>query len=168
MADISKITPPGSNTALDLKDSQARSDLSGKASNTPTFTEASTRANIASGETVPTLFGKIKKFFTDLKTVAFTGSYDDLTDKPTIPGRALWVNFGTISSLPVTKSVSGSNTNMVVAQYELGTPSAQTSTWNINTDTAGQVTISSASGTGISGSTTLKVLLVEEVEVTAT
>lgn len=50
---------------------------------TPTFTEASTRANIASGEKLSTLFGKIKKFFTDLKTVAFTGSYTDLSNKPT-------------------------------------------------------------------------------------
>lgn len=50
---------------------------------TPTFTEATTRANITSGETLSTLFGKIKKFFTDLKTVAFTGSYTDLSNKPT-------------------------------------------------------------------------------------
>ena len=50
-----------------------------------TFTEASTRANIASGETLATILGKIKKFFTDLKTVAFTGSYNDLSDQPTIP-----------------------------------------------------------------------------------
>ena len=50
---------------------------------TPTFTEASTRVNIASGETLNTLFGKVKKFFTDLKTVAFTGSYSDLSNKPT-------------------------------------------------------------------------------------
>lgn len=50
---------------------------------TPTFTEASTRVNIASGETLSTLFGKIKKFFTDLKMVAFTGSYTDLSNKPT-------------------------------------------------------------------------------------
>lgn len=50
---------------------------------TPTFTEASTRANIASGEKLSTLFGKIKKFFADLKTVAFTGSYTDLSNKPT-------------------------------------------------------------------------------------
>ena len=49
----------------------------------PTFTEATTRANITSGETLSTLFGKIKKFFTDLKTVAFTGSYSDLSNKPT-------------------------------------------------------------------------------------
>ena len=51
----------------------------------PTFTEAQTRANIASGESFATILGKIKKFFTDLKTVAFSGSYNDLTDKPTIP-----------------------------------------------------------------------------------
>ncbi len=53
-----------------------------KANNTQTFTEAETRENIASGETVPTLFGKIKKFFADLKAVAFSGSYNDLSDKP--------------------------------------------------------------------------------------
>lgn len=50
----------------------------------PTFTEASSRANIASGEKLSTILGKIKKFFTDLKTVAFSGSYNDLSDKPTI------------------------------------------------------------------------------------
>ena len=49
----------------------------------PTFAESGTRTNIASGETLSTLFGKIKKFFTDLKTVAFTGSYTDLSNKPT-------------------------------------------------------------------------------------
>lgn len=52
---------------------------------TPTVTEATTRANLASGDTLKTIVGKIKKFFSDLKTVAFTGSYSDLTDKPTIP-----------------------------------------------------------------------------------
>lgn len=49
----------------------------------PTFTEATNRGNIVSGETISVLFGKIKKFFTDLKTVAFTGSYTDLSNKPT-------------------------------------------------------------------------------------
>lgn len=58
-----------------------------------TFSEASTRANIASGDTFATILGKIKKFFTDLKTVAFSGSYSDLSDKPTIPT----VNNGTLT-----------------------------------------------------------------------
>lgn len=50
------------------------------------FTEASTRQNIASGDSLSTIFGKIKKFFTDLKTVAFSGDYADLSNTPTIPG----------------------------------------------------------------------------------
>lgn len=53
--------------------------------NTVTFTQASTRENIASDEAHATLFGKISKWFADLKTVAFSGSYNDLSDKPTIP-----------------------------------------------------------------------------------
>lgn len=56
-----------------------------KVSDNPTFTQASTRANIASGESFSTLFGKIMKWFTDLKSVAFSGSYNDLDDQPTIP-----------------------------------------------------------------------------------
>ena len=52
---------------------------------TPTFTEAIDRVNVMSGETIPTLFGKIKKWFTDLKEVAFSGSYNDLSDTPEIP-----------------------------------------------------------------------------------
>lgn len=49
-----------------------------------TFSQASTRANIESGETISTIFGKIRKWFADLKAVAFSGSYNDLIDKPTL------------------------------------------------------------------------------------
>ena len=52
---------------------------------TAAFTETASRINIAAGEKLSVLFGKIKKFFADLKTVAFTGSYADLSDKPVIP-----------------------------------------------------------------------------------
>ena len=52
---------------------------------TLTFEEAEDRENIASGDRMDTILGKIRKFFADLKRVAFTGSYDDLTDKPDIP-----------------------------------------------------------------------------------
>lgn len=50
-----------------------------------TFTEAEERTNIESQETMSTIFGKIKKWFSDLKAVAFTGSYNDLLNKPDIP-----------------------------------------------------------------------------------
>lgn len=49
---------------------------------TVTFAEASSRSNIATGESQSTIFGKIKKFFSDLKAVAFSGSYNDLSSKP--------------------------------------------------------------------------------------
>ena len=58
------------------------SEINGKADETTSFTEASTRTNIASGDTVTSIWGKIKKWFSDLKAVAFSGSYNDLTDKP--------------------------------------------------------------------------------------
>ena len=52
---------------------------------TVTFLAASKRANITTGEKVSALFSKIAKWLSDLKTVAFTGNYNDLSNKPTIP-----------------------------------------------------------------------------------
>lgn len=49
------------------------------------FTQADERKNIESKETLPVLFGKIAKWLADLKKVAFTGSYNDLENKPNIP-----------------------------------------------------------------------------------
>lgn len=46
------------------------------------FTESSSRQQLNSGENISTLFGKIKKIFSDLKAVCFSGSYNDLSDKP--------------------------------------------------------------------------------------
>lgn len=56
--------------------------LATKASATPTFSEASTRDNLnGSNESMTTILGKIKKWFTDLKALAFkdTVSYNDLS-----------------------------------------------------------------------------------------
>lgn len=63
----------------------------------PEFTVAAKRENIASKEKMPKILGKIAKFFADLKTVAFSGKYNDLDGKPVIvnnntttePGSAL-------------------------------------------------------------------------------
>lgn len=66
-----------------------------------TFSTADERTNIATGEKLSALFGKIAKWLSDLKTVAFTGSYSDLTDKPTIPSntwRPIQDNLTTASS----------------------------------------------------------------------
>ncbi len=52
--------------------------------NTTAFTAASARENLKSGESHATLFGKIEKWFSDLKEVAFTGKipWSDVTGKP--------------------------------------------------------------------------------------
>ena len=54
----------------------------GTENKTVTFDPAEKRENIKSGEKHKTIFGKIARYFADLKLVAFTGSYDDLNGKP--------------------------------------------------------------------------------------
>lgn len=46
------------------------------------FEETANRQQISSGDEIKTLFGKIKKWLSDLNPVAFSGSYNDLTDRP--------------------------------------------------------------------------------------
>jgi hypothetical protein len=77
--------------------------------------------------------------------------------------KAVTVDMGTISSMPVTKTAAGVTAKMVCVSSELGTPSAQTGDWTITT-AADSVTIS---GT-ISGSTTVKLVLIEQDSVSAT
>ena len=73
---------------------------------TPTFTEASTRANIVSGETLSTLFGKIMKFFSDLKNVAFSGSYSDLSNTPTL---------GTAAAKDYTSTITSGSSDLITS-----------------------------------------------------
>ena len=48
----------------------------------PTFAQAESRAKIANGDTLAIILGKIAKMYVDLKAVAWSGSYADLTNKP--------------------------------------------------------------------------------------
>lgn len=68
------------------QDISGKLDKTGDASNTTVaFSAASARENVKTGEKLSVIVGKIAKWFADLKTVAFTGSYNDLANKPTIP-----------------------------------------------------------------------------------
>ena len=68
------------------QDISGKLDKTGDGSNvTVTFTQASERTNVATGDKLSAILGKIAKYFADLKTVAFTGKYSDLTGLPTIP-----------------------------------------------------------------------------------
>lgn len=109
---------------------------------TPTFTQASTRTNIVSGETLSILFGKIMKFFNDLKTVAFSGSYDDLTQKPTIGNANL-----TIQKNGVTVNTFSANaTENVSANITVPTKTSEL------TNDSGFITSENVGVTGVKGS----------------
>ncbi len=71
------------------------------------FSVSGSRENIAPGESIRTMFGKIKKWFTDLTTVAFTGSYNDLGNKPTIPS-------GAAANYPVANNDTTNNAGYLV------------------------------------------------------
>lgn len=68
-------------------------DKSMQASISAEFEEAISRQSLNSGENITLLFGKIKKWLTDLEPIAFSGDYSDLSNTPTIPS----VGDGTIT-----------------------------------------------------------------------
>lgn len=80
-------------------------DKTGDASNVTTeFTTATTRSNLTTKEKLSISFGKISKWFSDLKDVAFSGSYNDLSDKPIVDA-----NISSTSTNPVQNKVVTSN-----------------------------------------------------------
>lgn len=128
-------------------------DKTGDASNTTTsFSTASTRTNIATGEKLAISLGKIAKFFTDLKTVAFTGSYTDLSNKPaSLPangGNSATTNGHTVNAdVPAGAKFTDTNTTYNVATQSVngllsatdkkkldGITTALINTWNKVTD----------------------------------
>lgn len=91
-------------------------DKTGDASNvTNTITTASTRSNLSTGEKLSISLGKIAKWFSDLKIVAFSGSYNDLSNKPSsMPangGNSTTVNGHTVNSdVPANAKFTDTNT----------------------------------------------------------
>lgn len=73
---------------------------------TVTFSTADERTNIATGEKLSALFSKIAKWLSDLKPVAFSGSYDDLSNKPTIPANTWRPVQDNLTSSSTTDSLS--------------------------------------------------------------
>lgn len=73
------------NVSLSAADVGAVAEEGDASDTTVAFSAAAERANITTGEKLSALFSKIAKWLSDLKPVAFSGSYDDLSNKPTIP-----------------------------------------------------------------------------------
>lgn len=91
------------------------------------FTEAATRGNIESGETAQTIFGKIKKWYSDFATVVFTGKYSDLIGKPEVVSK---------SAAGFTPQLPNETTTTKYLRQD-GTwaipPDTNTNTWKANT-----------------------------------
>ena len=95
----------------------------------PTFAEAKTRDNINSGESIPTLFGKVKKWFTDLNTlIKLVGSTDisgigngTVTDALSVLN-SKQAKSGIIYSSPVTFKLSNSSIYILICAHSSGKP----------------------------------------------
>lgn len=100
----------------------------GEASNTTVkFTESTSRTKPTTGEKISSIVGKIVKFLSDLKTVAFTGSYNDLSNKPlSLPangGNASTVNGHTVNA-DVPSGAKFTDTHVTVADNLTSTSTA--------------------------------------------
>lgn len=100
--------------ALDAAE-EAKSYVLGDISNkTVSFSEASTRGNINTGESTSTLFGKIKKWFSDLGAAAFHAVANNLTT--TTEGSVLDARQGKVLG----DAINQLNTNLNNKQDNLG------------------------------------------------
>ena len=91
-------------------------DKTGDASNvTNTITAAANRTNLTTGEKLSISLGKISKWFSDLKTVAFSGSYKDLSDTPTL-GTAAGKDIAVSGNASTAQVVMGNDTRLTNAR----------------------------------------------------
>lgn len=87
-------------------------DKTGDASNViNTFSTASTRTNLTTGEKLSVSLSKISKWFRDLKSIAFSGSYNDLSDKPTL-GTASAKDVASTGNASASQVVMGNDTRL--------------------------------------------------------
>ena len=92
------IATPADGQALEYNGTSSKwVNVAKKAADTPTFTEQTgTRSNIVgSGETMATILGKIKRWFSDLKDLAFIAK-DGTSSTKYLQGDGTWQNFPTI------------------------------------------------------------------------
>ena len=104
---------------LNTATSDIQTQISSKIGDNPTFSQAGSRTNIASGESISTLFGKIMKWFADLKDLAFIEK-DGVSSTKYLRGDGTWQTFPTVpnelSDLTGDVSISSPSQNQIL-QY---------------------------------------------------
>lgn len=131
------------NVSLSAADVGAVAEEGDASDTTVAFSAASERVNITTDEKLSALFSKIAKWLSDLKPVAFSGSYDDLSNKPTIPANTWRPVQDNLTSSSATDSLSANqgrllangsardNTKMPIAGGNFtGAVGFASSTWN--------------------------------------
>ena len=93
--------------------------VAGKADENQTFTAASTRANIDSGESFATILGKIKKFFADIADLAFI-SKDGVSSTKFLRGDGTW------QSIPAQAQADWSQSTSTAVDYIKNKPTSET------------------------------------------
>jgi len=149
---VDSLTSTSSTDALSANQGRVLKGLvDGKAADSPTFTMAGSRANIASGETLSVLFGKISKWFNDLKDLAFIAKSGSGTDY--LAGDGTWQAFPTIPTVndaTLTITQNGSSQGTFTAN------ASSNATIDIDTDewfaTSGTVSSGSVSFSGVDDS----------------
>lgn len=130
------------NDNMDVLDAEVvkKLDKTGDASNVVNkFTQAGSRTNLLSGEKLSVSFGKIMKWFVDLKDVAFSGRYSDLTDRPTIPAGGI-----------ADKSKIIDNLDDIAANTQTGYMAGALAVKELNSDLAnGQIEFDLQGGKGV-------------------
>jgi hypothetical protein len=125
------------------QDISGKLDKTGDASNTTVaFSAASARENVKTGEKLSVIVGKIAKWFADLKTVAFTGSYNDLANKPTIPDGSKY--------LPLAGGVMTGNIDMATNLKDIVVGSHKSSTSIPTAVGGGTISVKASFETGLS------------------
>lgn len=115
---------------------------------------STTSENPIANKVVTNAIGNLPSLQTDVKT-NLVGAINEVDTKVS-KTEVLIINVASFSSLPQTVSNSNIESDMVVVNSVLGTPSAQTANWTVTTSN-GSLTISGS----ISGSTTATLYLMK-------
>lgn len=110
---------------------------------TATFTAASTRANISTGEKLSVLFGKISKWFTDLGTAAFRAATGNITSGSTdlVESGAVYTGLAgkqnTITASGILKGDGAGGVSAATAGTDYATPAQLDGKANVVSGTTG-------------------------------